>query len=128
MDTACDVSIESDENVVVVDAHDDTEDGTRPPVSTLHTLLLRPTLAQAGLWYKENLFSFVELDTTTPHVLTVVNLQDERFGNTSQITFDSLIVTTGALGESRSASITPCSSPRPSRVHPVRCRRRLSSA
>ena len=49
VDTACDVSVESDENVVVVDAHDDTEDGTRPPVSTLHTPLLRPTFAQAGL-------------------------------------------------------------------------------
>ncbi|TFK83603.1 hypothetical protein K466DRAFT_589595 [Polyporus arcularius HHB13444] len=62
-------------NTIAVDAHDDTENGTQPP---------------------ETLFSFTNLDPTASHFLTVFNLADDRFNNTSQITFDSLVMTVGA--------------------------------
>ncbi|KZT06806.1 uncharacterized protein LAESUDRAFT_137769 [Laetiporus sulphureus 93-53] len=39
------------------------------------------------------LFSFTELDNTVAHELQVVNLEDPAFGDTSQITFQSLIIT-----------------------------------
>ncbi|KAI0670066.1 hypothetical protein C8Q78DRAFT_166294 [Trametes maxima] len=60
-----------------IDAHDSTENGTQPP---------------------ETLFSFTDLDPTQQHILSVVNLPDPRFNNTSQLTFDSVIVTTDPEG------------------------------
>ncbi|KAI0361802.1 hypothetical protein OH77DRAFT_1508622 [Trametes cingulata] len=57
-------------DAVVIDAHDDTENGTQPP---------------------ETLFSFTNLDPNVQHLLSVVNLQDQRFNNASQITFNSVI-------------------------------------
>ncbi|KAH9857937.1 hypothetical protein C2E23DRAFT_880617 [Lenzites betulinus] len=60
-------------NASVIDAHDSRENGTQPP---------------------DTLFSFIGLDPTINHTLTVVNLEDPLFNNTSQITFDSVVVTT----------------------------------
>ncbi|KAI0757164.1 hypothetical protein C8Q80DRAFT_81215 [Daedaleopsis nitida] len=89
---------------VVVDAHDQAQDGQQPPVSSsIFTLCSarvsrRPPSAKCSTGLalpQRTLFSFVGLDTNTSHTLTVKNLQDGRFGNTSQLTFDSLIVTQG---------------------------------
>ncbi|KAH9946832.1 hypothetical protein B0H21DRAFT_384895 [Amylocystis lapponica] len=55
-----------------VDAHNADYDGTQPPVV---------------------LFSFGSIECTRPHTLNVVNLEDPRFGDASQITFVSVIVT-----------------------------------
>ncbi|KAI0639241.1 hypothetical protein C8Q77DRAFT_47869 [Trametes polyzona] len=68
---------------VVVDAHDARENGTQPP---------------------DTLFSFTGLDPTVDHVLTVVNLEDPRFNNTSQITFDSVNVTLDSESGSNATS------------------------
>ncbi|RPD63112.1 hypothetical protein L227DRAFT_651373 [Lentinus tigrinus ALCF2SS1-6] len=81
---AC-IDCSSGAHTIVVDAHDDTETGTQPP---------------------RTLFSFTDLDPTVTHSLTVVNLEDDRFKHTSQITFDSLIMTIGALDNSTSTSTT----------------------
>ncbi|EIW64830.1 uncharacterized protein TRAVEDRAFT_55653 [Trametes versicolor FP-101664 SS1] len=63
---------------VIVDAHDSTENGTQPA---------------------DTLFSFTDLDPTIDHVLRVFNLEDPAFNNSSQATFDSLIITTDPQGQ-----------------------------
>ncbi|TBU64900.1 hypothetical protein BD310DRAFT_291803 [Dichomitus squalens] len=85
----CDPSQDAGGNVLEVDAHDDTENGTQPP---------------------EILFSFTNVDPTQLHVLTVVNLEDARFNNTSQITFDALILTIDGVDGGQSPSTTTTSS------------------
>ncbi|KAJ8494918.1 hypothetical protein ONZ51_g2030 [Trametes cubensis] len=68
-------------DIISVDAHDSRENGTQPPAT---------------------LFSFIDLDPTRQHVLTVVNLEDDRFNNTSQLTFESVIVQIGSSASSSS--------------------------
>ncbi|KAI0335982.1 hypothetical protein GY45DRAFT_569813 [Cubamyces sp. BRFM 1775] len=70
-------------NIISVDAHDSRENGTQPPTT---------------------LFSFTDLDPTRQHVLTVVNLEDDRFNNTSQITFESVIVQIDASDDGNSTT------------------------
>ncbi|KAI1797723.1 hypothetical protein LXA43DRAFT_262250 [Ganoderma leucocontextum] len=65
----CDASVDT---AVTVDAHDETENGTQHP---------------------ETLFAFTDVDPRQSHVLRVINLEDDRFNETSQITFDSLVLT-----------------------------------
>ncbi|KAI0778018.1 hypothetical protein BD413DRAFT_97003 [Trametes elegans] len=57
---------------------------------------------------QETLFSVLHLDPKRQHVLSVINLQDDRFNHTSQITFDSVVVSTGT--DSDGANSTPSSS------------------
>ncbi|KAI9057136.1 hypothetical protein FKP32DRAFT_1681872 [Trametes sanguinea] len=69
-----------------VDAHDSTENGTQPPTT---------------------LFSFTDLDPTRQHVLRVINLEDSRFNNTSEITFDSVtVVLDPTAGGNATTSVT----------------------
>ncbi|KAM5538198.1 hypothetical protein V8D89_008085 [Ganoderma adspersum] len=66
----CDPDVDSIPKWFTVDAHDESDDGTQPP---------------------DTLFNFT-VDPTQAHILRVINLEDDRFNDTSQITFDSLIL------------------------------------
>ncbi|KAI0824188.1 hypothetical protein BC628DRAFT_1380203 [Trametes gibbosa] len=85
----CALDVESGQligiNASIVDAHDSRENGTQLP---------------------DTLFSFTDLDPVTNHVLIVVNMEDPQYNNTSQITFDSAIVTTDSqeVGNSTASS------------------------
>ncbi|KAI0374333.1 hypothetical protein BV20DRAFT_1049149 [Pilatotrama ljubarskyi] len=72
-------------DAVVVDAHHDSENGTQPP---------------------DTLFSFTDLDPSVQHLLSVVNLQDQRFSTASQITFNSVIAAVDPQDSSNPSSAT----------------------
>ncbi|TFY82698.1 hypothetical protein EWM64_g1324 [Hericium alpestre] len=66
-----------------------------------------------------SVFAFTGLDSSKPHVLTVINLPDSRANNESTLTFDSLIVS--VVDDTSGATIPPplANVPQPSDDSPV---------
>ena len=74
--------------VDILDGHSDTQ--SNEPTVRSNCLVISDILRTFTL---QLLYSMSNLDPSTNHSFALVNLPDERFGNTSTISLDSFIVT-----------------------------------